>query len=303
MMISHPIGRHWWLAKIAGMSWWRLARVFVLLIVGIAAVLALLRQIYYPSLSLDRLLDDFAIFVLVLIDVRDATDFATGLTGIIFAALAGFTKLVLIAGLFGSVVFKFMVVQDVFCARRKLSVYRKGPDQPWQLVARIYNTTRLNLVDINFEVYLRVPASRGTTRVVSNDRICINKGRDCWPISIQYIPYSIDMTLCADDVDPTAARLLAIQSHTIDPKPQGSIGESFLVLLIKGKQPDLNAEFIETHWFQLSGPAPAYEFGRYQEIDTQPGERPREYGGNAREWNGWSRFEDIEQSPSADQAQ
>jgi cation transport regulator ChaC len=294
-LVLHPVHRHRLVTRIAKMKWRTLALTFVCLVILISFSLGLARSAFYPDHFWQHTGEETAKYLMILIDVRDASepDGTTKLVPVAFGIAAGVAKLVLLVGLLGSVVFKFLIVPDVFQARRKASICRTDNDR-WQMTLRIYNSTLLQIVDIEFSAYIRVPKGKNGIRSVPNSGIEIDKDRNKWPIAIPFVPFSVNITLDPDDVDPAGKVLRAIKSKTITPLPMGSGGATFLVLIVRGKRPELGTDIIETHWFRLSGPEPDYEFGKFEEIHVAPGEESKRYGGVAERWTGWDRFEMLQ---------
>jgi cation transport regulator ChaC len=222
--------------------------------------------------------------------------------------LAGICKLLLIVVLLGVVVFKLTVLPALFVHRKKLSIYfddqkRFGLEEPgWLMALRIYNPTQLEIVDIHFQAYLRVPLGDDFNAHTPNQELEIIKPRKTWPIAIPFVPFSLCIPLRASDInrDNGTFTLKSIQGHSIE--PENKAGVSFLVLIIRGKTPEVDSEIVETHWFQLS-PAPGwewlrhrlpeleYEFGKFREIAVTPGAKPKKAGGRPEDWRGWDEFE------------
>jgi cation transport regulator ChaC len=299
MFASHPVHRHRIVTRIAKMRWEHLALSFICLISLTSIALGLSRSAFYPDQFWKHAFEETSKYLLILLDVRDATE-PEGPSAIAnaFGLLAGLAKLVLLVGLFGSVVFKFLIVPDVFQTRKKASI-SKLPDGRSQLVLRIYNSTMLEIVDIEFSAYLRVPSLRAKgARTVPNTSINIDEGREAWPIAIPFVPYSVHITLDTNDIEQGEDRekktLRAIQSTSIAPQPANGAGQTFLVLIVKGKRPELGTDIVETHWFRLSGSDPDFEFGKFEEIHVVPGDVPKRYGGAPSKWIGWNRFDMLE---------
>jgi cation transport regulator ChaC len=101
---------------------------------------------------------------------------------------------------------------------------------------------------------------------------------------------------CADVAyDEGGVRLRSIQDKSISPRPSTGVGASFLVIVVRGKTPELASEIVETHWYRLSGEKSEleFEFGKFEEIHTVPGTKPKQYGGIPKLWEGWDRFEQV----------
>jgi len=283
---------------VAKWSWLKLAVIFFCIVVAASILLSVLRAAVDRDFTLGRIIQDTPQQILILIDAREASDPADkSISGAAFALFAGFMKAILIVGLLGTVVFKFFIIPDVFVHRSKISIHRQPDGGNHVLTVRFYNVTSLEVVDLEFSAYLRAPqvAPNGAPSV-PNTALKIREGRDCWPIALQYVPFSIFIDLESGDVidGPDGKVLHAIQRKPVGPKPVDGPGETFLVIIIRGKTPEIGSEIIETIWYRLSGENPEFEFGKFEEIHTVPGSEPKLYGGTPRKWKGWDRFDNVE---------
>jgi len=297
-----------WIAK---QSWLALIFLFLFALLVAAALLAVLRGVADGDLSCPHLLDELVRYVLVLIDAPapEAAP-AGGLLIIAVGLLTGLCKLLLIVILLGVVVFKLTVLPPLFVHRKKVSIHleknkRFGLSEPgWLMVLRIYNSTELEIIDIHFEVILRVPLKHDSVEYTPNLPIKIVEGRNNWPIAIPFVPFSICIPLYESDIDFGKSRLKSIQKNSVN--PEDPTGVSFLVLLIRGKTPEVDSEIVETHWFRLSEipkggwfferfrrwfPEHEYEIGKFKEITVKPGRKPKKAGSDPEDWAGWKDFE------------
>jgi hypothetical protein len=310
----HPQKRLRLRGSIAKLSWWKLFVLFLFVLLVMAFGLALVDGQIISDSSASSLHQRFVRYVLLLLDAPETE--AQPHTASIVAALAGLCKLLLIVVLLGVIVFKLTVLPTLFVRRKKLSIYfdhdnRFALKEPgWLMVARVYNSTQLEIIDINFDAYLRVPEGSGATARTPNRQLKIVEHRKTWPVAIPFVPFSVCIRLDHSDVIPTKEghELGSIQGHQLT--ADDSSGTSFLVLIIRAKTPEVDSEIVETHWFRLSKiakptgflhwlgkscPEPEYKFGKFQEIEVEPGKKPKEAGGSPEEWDGWDSFEGCEQ--------
>jgi hypothetical protein len=309
----HPQKRLRVRGRIAKLSWWKLFVLFLFVLLVMALGLALVDGWIISDSSASSLNQRFGRYVLLLLDAPETE--ARPHTAFIVAALAGLCKLLLIVVLLGVIVFKLTVLPALFVHRKKLSIYfdhdnRFALKEPgWLMVARIYNSTQLEIIDINFAVYLRVPQGNGPTAHTPNRQLEIVEHRKSWPVAIPFVPFSVCIRLNESDVIPTkqGPELRSIQGHQLT--ADDSSGTSFLVLIIRAKTPEVDSEIVETHWFRLSKtakpaaflhrlgkscPEPEYEFGKFREIEVEPGKKPKKAGGSPAGWDGWDFFEKCE---------
>ncbi len=304
----HPFKRKRITALAARTPVWVLLLAFVGLIVVSAAMLAALER---PS-TLDAFLRDWVYFGGFFVGAEELFDREEPLGIWWVPILAGVIRMLLHAVLLGVVVFKLLVPQKLFVFRKRLFV-RRNAKGDWELLIRLYNATAAELVDLTFEAFVRtptladarpadpsMPAVQQTLKVVpfvSNARIALDAKKD-WPISIKHVPYSLPIALEPGDVcgSGTNVFLRRIQGHSITPMGMNADkGEAFLVVIARGRVPSLGSEFVDTHWFQLSGEEPAreYEFGDFHDIMVQPGSKPRQAGGRSEDWEGWKEFDEA----------
>jgi len=289
-MKSHPRTLYWLISPFLRLRLEWLIGLFLLTLVLLSVVSSLLHAIG-PGFTFAKFWSGIPQHLLLLLDLGNLPDGAG-----FFASLAsGIFKVALLIIVLGIVVSKFLVLADVFVAREKASIHRvSGKKHKWELALRIYNATRFEIVDIEFEVFLRVPQYDAKTKSgrVPNSRIKIIDGRDHWPIAIPYVPYTVNLPLKASDIVHTGGRpqLRAIQGKTIKVDPAAG-GTAFLVLIIRAKTPELGHEIVETHWYEMSGEQRKYEFGKFTEIGVRAGDLPKSAGDKPKKWTGWDRFE------------
>lgn len=227
--------------------------------------------------------------------------------------IAGFLRVVLQALLLGTIVFKLLVPQQLYTFRRRLLV-RRDKNGCWQAVVRLYNSTRLEVVDLTFETFLRTPMMKNLDTLptgnrrneletlapfVKNTKIEIQEPKKEWPISITYIPYSLAIPLNDADVCYYRGKpvLRSLQGATVTPQGIDRYrGQSFLTVILRGHIPSLATDLVETHWFQLSGGTQRQiecEFGTFHDVYVVPGSHPKRAGGKPHSWLGWKEFENV----------
>ena len=305
----HPFKRKRVTALAARTPVWVLLLAFVGLIIVSAAVLAALER---PS-TLLTFLRDWIYFGGFFVGAEELFDREEPLQIWWIPILAGVIRMLLHAVLLGVVVFKLLVPQKLFVFRKRFFVRRNAKGE-WELLIRLYNATAAELVDLSFEAFVRTPtladarppdpsepARQQSLKVVpfvSNNSVELDARKKDWPISIKHVPYSLPIPLEPGDVCGSSSNefLRRIQGHAITPMGMtADKGEAFLVLIARGRVPSLGSEFVDTHWFQLSGEEHAreYEFGDFHDVMVQPGSKPRTAGGRSQDWEGWKEFDEV----------
>lgn len=225
----------------------------------------------------------------------------------VLAASAGAIRTAAHAAVLGAVVVKLLVPQELFKFRDRLFIRRNNSGE-WEAIVRLYNATKTEVLDVEFDAHLRTPVSEDARSVgavsseglkivpfVSNRTIEVSAAKRRWPISLWPIPYSLPIPLHLDDVCYASSgqrKLRKFQGRAITPTCEGSVrGESFLIVTARGRLPALANDLVQTSWFQLSGTGCQYEFGDFHDVFVHPGSEPRKPGGAPRSWRGWSEFE------------
>lgn len=305
---QHPFKRKRVTALAARTPVWVLLLAFVGLIIVSAAALALLER---PA-TLGAFLRDVSYFGGFFVGAEELFDREEPLSIWWVPILAGVIRMLLHAVLLGIVVFKLLVPQKLFVFRKRFLVRRNAKGE-WELLIRLYNATAAELVDLSFEAFVRTPTladarpadsmtptpqqNLKVVPFVSNARIALDAKKD-WPISIKHVPYSLPIPLEPGDICGSGSNVILrrIQGHSITPMGMtADKGEAFLVVIARGRVPSLGSEFIDTHWFQLSGKEDArdYELGDFHDIMVQPGSQPRRAGGRSEDWEGWKEFDEA----------
>lgn len=311
--VPHPREVHAFVSRVATSSYDRLIVGFALILLCAAAALALLHSVATQNWNSTYILSNAIQYVLALLDFGDAPGKPTEVSiGVQFVWLiASAIKLLLIVFVLGIIVFKFLVLSDVFVARKKASIFYNNKYKEWELALRVYNATKIEILDIKFEAFLRVPEiDESNMTSVPNSEVEIRgvkeqetedgiprTDRSRWPIAIPFVPYTINIPLHEDDVRENGGKkeLFAIQGRPIAPTPNANgempTGHAFLVLIIHAKTPELSGEIIETRWFDLSREKHDFEFERFEEIKVIAGTKPKAAGKHPEKWQGWKNFE------------
>lgn len=307
---THPYTKNRIISFIARHGWPFLLGLFVVLVIALAAALAAFDRLSHP----DQIPASTIYLVAYLLGAE--TLLPPPLLPVetpISVVLAGFLR-ILLQGLFlGTIVFKLLVPQELYTFRPRLIICR-DENGAWQAIIRLYNSTRLEVIDLEFGAFLRTPVMKDVRRVdisrttklmealapfVKNSKITLDAAKKDWPISIPYIPYSLPIPLHDGDVCYDRGRpvLRSIQGCTVTPSGiDGYHGNSFLAVILRGHIPSLATDLVETHWFTLAGKGvnePGYEFGNFHDVYVVPGSLPKRAGGDPHAWTGWKEFENV----------
>ena len=214
----------------------------------------------------------------------------------------------------GAVISKIMIPTDIFVAKQSINIFPKTNGEGWLATFRLYNSSSLEINDLNFSLYLRRPKLKNNflngdlntielEPVVSNYRIKIANNKNNWPISIPKVPYSIEFELQDGDVCVSKNNewvLRSIQGQLLCPDNLNPVsnesfsGETFLVLLAQGKVPRLASQLMESHWLKLAengNTRTNIQFGHFKDINVLPGNSAKAAFGNPKKWKGWADFE------------
>lgn len=295
----HPVHRYGPLTWVAKYSWKHWLTIFLLAPLLIGALLSLFHAALAGSLDISTIFKQSIDNALFLVDApfltttAPPTELPSDWITSIHVYLMGISKLAISAVILGVVVFKLLVVSDVFVARRHISIANANTltGTRWQMNIRLYNATKLEVVQITFAAHLRVPQFQpnGSAHVVPNKQITIDQGREHWPIAIPFVPYTVKITLQDNDVDESGSRPRLVSIHGVPLRPVS--GHTFFVLSLTAQAPEFGSTISETHWFNLSAKNPDYAFSPFEDIHVIPGSVAKRAGGNPRSWKGWSRFE------------
>ena len=172
--------------------------------------------------------------------VRSVAQLVAALCGLIIPALA-----------LGIVVFKAFVGRTVFRTRNRIALMLF--DGQLSLVFRLYSSTKVQLMDLDFKVFARVPGTneRGG-RILDNVELPVGSAKQHWPLALP---------------------------HVVD------VGN--LLLTAHGRIPELGTEFIETHWYDTKSHILA---GDYGEVIVDYPRNLKTWKGS-RGWTGWDDFD------------
>jgi hypothetical protein len=142
---------------------------------------------------------------------------------------------------------------------------------------RVYSSTRLTLVEVQFALYARIRGRSSTgSPTVTNDKPLLCK--EHWPISTPFVPYTLYVPLSAgDSFEERRRRGSAI---ALDPEPPHG-RRMQAAAAISGSVPQMNSQFFEAHWYDAE-----------RCLNVQPyGEVAVDYEKRARRWGNWKAFE------------
>ncbi len=207
-----------------------------------------------------------------------------------------FIKLILQTFLLGGLVFKLLLTRKAFTFRKLASVYYDVKERGWILAFRLYNASRLQVREVAFTAYLRIPKIRDGEQLIQNPNLAISKPKNKWHFALPFVPYTVRLQLSEDDVKclSDGPRLNRIQETPLHPPEFDADGDSFLVLCVDAQCPQTGLSISESYWYRLTSAHGKRNFtwGRPVGIQTRPGREPRQTGGKIRRWQGWGQFED-----------
>lgn len=216
----------------------------------------------------------------------------------------------------GGLVFKVLAHSQTFVARESICVsptnmedlsqdpnFKQGDPEKtsgWEIRARFYNASKTPIEALSIKPVLRAPRLTGKRAWLKNHQL----PRSEWTISLPHVPYSCRVPLRRTDLQVEKD---TIQLNTIDgqsfatPAPLPSqtepnvdlSGPAFLVLQVKAHMVGMGRDFVESLWWDLSKKN-AFIYGKEISVDVPAGKKPNLTDGNSKNWNGWSRFEEVE---------
>lgn len=262
-------------------SFIRLIVLYLILIVLISFVLGIL----YHLTSVESSVGVMNWWLFAFLQLFDAStpnlQFSNNSSGLQISVLiiGEILKIILPALFLGGLIFKLFIVPRVFTFRNKCSIYKRTQEgkEEWVLAVRLYSSTSLEILDLNFSVYARLPRQRVTGENYTLN-VQLQTRNSSWPLAALHIPFTIYIPLNDNDIyelDQTK-RLLSIQGH--------KFGEELnLLILVSGTTPELGTEFIEHYWYVI--PAQSH-WGKFQDIAV-------DYSGNTppHHWVGWKDFD------------
>ncbi|MCU7851511.1 MAG: gamma-glutamylcyclotransferase [Candidatus Thiodiazotropha sp. (ex Monitilora ramsayi)] len=167
----------------------------------------------------------------------------------------------------------------------------------WELRCRLYNGTRLTLLNLNFIAKLRRPKVREGDWSLINSTIDLST--QTWAIALPFVPLSVRIPLDKDDLDmdkSTNNKLILkhIQNHPFldEFNKENTQAKSFLVINIEGTIDDSDGHLMESLWWPIEDRFSWYSQGREKPINVLPGDKPLSTGSKPQSWKGWEDFDD-----------
>ncbi len=184
----------------------------------------------------------------------------------------GLGSLLLPALFLGAIVFRLFVRLRVFVLRGKplLTHTEVRGQKGWFLAVRLYSSTTIVVVDIDFKIYLRM--ENPERHLLRNEEVEV--ANPTWPIADTHIPFTIYMPLREGDLSRDK-RLVSVQGHALD-------NCANMVIHIRGAAPQLASEFNESHLIAVPTDLKPANF---VDVDVL-------YDGRGVEWAGWDQFEE-----------
>jgi hypothetical protein len=213
-----------------------------------------------------------------------ALQLAGAVGGVIFPALA-----------LGIVVFKAFVKDRVFVMRSKMALLDRANVEPFAdepddvakwLAFRLYSSTKLTLVGVGFEAYVRVKGKSPTgAPIVTNARLRLFK--DHWPISLPHIPYTLYAPVRDRDLARTADGGVRLCTVLAGGREFEVADGCDILVIATGRVPELGTELVESHWFRADEELSTEQFAEIS-VDY-PGDRKT--WKVSRRWRNWGMFD------------
>ena len=196
---------------------------------------------------------------------------------IILYSILSVLSLVLPALFFGAIVFKLFIKKGMITFRKIISVFWLPERKKNILGIRLYNSSKLLLVDITFKVFIRIKyASVDGSPQLQNIQLDILN--PVWPIALTHVPFTIQIPLDENDILQKNKKkqeyLTSVQKNRLGT-------ENRILVIVKGCIPDLGTDFIETYWYSVMDD---FKFGKYYDIDV-------DNNIHSKKWNGWINFD------------
>lgn len=280
----HPQSRDWLRWAFVKVGVVGLVAIFVAILTVAAAALALGLALDSPRsgngfLALWK--DEFMALLNLPVEAPPANT-GGGLSQVVSVA-GGLIAVVVPALYIGAMVFRvFAVHPKTFVFRRQIAL-QASPDtftgeleeDGHVLAIRVYNASRLQALDVRFDVIHQHWYGTGPGSIVRNLPAPVaNPG---WPMADRHVPYTLFVRLTPGDVvstDDGRLELAAIGGKAVEP-------EDRLVVHASGVVPQLGESFVERHAFDL----------RRSVSDEGYGGIDIEYGSDSKRWPGWERFD------------
>ena len=195
---------------------------------------------------------------------RDVLDGAVAFSGVVVPAI-----------FLGTIVFRLLVVPEVFVFRNRIAL-AGDPASGRHLAIRLYAGTRLRLLDVrcNVELHVETTAADGSITARYHE---LEAENESWPLAHRHIPFTVRVPLLHTDVveEDARPRLVAIRGHTV------SDGD-FLMVTVTARVPELGTDSTESHVFRVPGEVSARP---YASVRTRPG--------SISDADGWPDFDDA----------
>jgi hypothetical protein len=169
------------------------------------------------------------------------------------------------------------------------------------MAIRLYNASSLQMREVGFTAYLRIPISRDGERIIRNPELKIFQPKGKWHFSLPFVPYTVRLELPQDNVIclPEEVFLAGIQSESLRPAGFDVQGDSFLVFCVEAQSPQTGLSISQSSWYRMTSEHGREDilWGRPAGIQVHPGREPRKTGGRVRRWRGWRDFETNRTEP------
>ncbi|HNC14597.1 MAG TPA: hypothetical protein PLV77_01725 [Solirubrobacterales bacterium] len=257
----------------ATLTFLELVLIFVLLIVASTVLLGLTFWWLAPSQLYNSYWDALGSAFFTLIGMPPGYLDPAELSGRFKVAVgaAGLFSLLLPALFLGAIVFRLFVRLRIFVLKERPTLTRKKVrgTEGWYLAIRLYSSTAILIVDIDFKVYLRMKSSNGL--LLSNEEIRVTNAT--WPIADTHVPYTLYLPVDDGDLDANE-HLISLQGHDLETCESA-------IIHIRGASPQLASEVNETHTLKVPLDLSPADFGGVQVL----------YDGRGPDWVGWDEFE------------
>ena len=253
----------------------------IVIYVILTSVVSLILAVFYHITSLNKM--NFLIWwqfaFLQLYDITlPVIQIETASLQFFVLAVGEIFKVVLPSLLLGATVFKFFISPKVFTFRNSCSVFFHEERKENVLAVRLYSSTRLTLLDLQFRAIARLPRQRLTTLEPYIKNVLLRTSSIIWPVAITHTPYTLYIPLMDSDIGERNGikRLYCIQGH-------GFENELILTILVTAKAPELGSEIIESFSYSVSRDI---EWKKFDDIIVDFRQL-----NNAKSWKGWDTFD------------
>jgi len=167
----------------------------------------------------------------------------------------------------------------------------------WELRCRLYNATKLTLLNLNFNAKLRHPRLYDADWSLKNETLTL--GAKNWSIALPYVPLTIRVPLLKADVEfneqsPQQISLKKIQSNDFVPIVKNSNHEpkSFIVINVEGRIVNSDQSMVESLWWPIADKEETLSYGKELPVNVVPGSEPMKTGELPKKWTGWEDFQE-----------